>query len=558
MKHTLHCLNKETPCDFEPKEKREYMKMKWEIRPPEEYISKVREKVSVQEMRAFLIVFLAGICLYIPMIVYRLNCSDGNLCGILYRPHNDYDMEDIAGRYLLKYVAHMKSLFVFSWLAVILGLLFLIWGGMLICRILRIDTMPGKVVAGLFIILSPCFIDTFTFYFAADAYLFCFVLASYAVYLLHEKQNLVRMLLAAGCLFLSLTFYQAYLFVAVVLFLYVLLRDLLDDRKNVKEIGKGLLYQLGSGIIAVVVYVVMNKVFKMVGLIFYKESRFNISDILNLPELAKAFVRSYKGFFQYFFNMDFINNGWKARYLVNGLLLALGIILLVSAVCKTKRKWQNIIAIVVCILAMPVAFMGIGILDWREGAPRIIMLPAMALLYVGIWALWFRERKMANNVQRLCGWGIYAGTIYLLVIMSVYVSIYQLCMKYYVDKTDSMAQRIITRIESEYPETVSGSPVFICGDVDEGVYPQDYRITQASYIMRGTQACEGMFVDNMQGYFAGWNAYMKANFGVEYEMAWKRGQEIYDSDFYKEMPLWPEPGCVQKTEDGIVVVKLKY
>lgn len=104
------------------------MKRQWQIKSPEDYIAKIREKISIQEMRVFLIVFLAGICLYIPMIVYRLNCSDGNICGIIYRPHSDYDMEDIAGRYLLKYVAHMKSMFVFSWLAVILGLFFLIWG----------------------------------------------------------------------------------------------------------------------------------------------------------------------------------------------------------------------------------------------------------------------------------------------------------------------------------------------------------------------------------------------------------------------------------------------
>ena len=532
--------------------------MKWQIKSPEEYITKVREKISVQEMRAFLIVFLAGICLYMPMIVCRLNCSDGNICGIIYRPHSDYDMEDIAGRYLLKYVAHMKSMFVFSWLAVILGLLFLTWGGMLICRILRIHSMAGMVIAGLFVILHPCFTDTFTFYFVSDAYLFCFVLAAFAVYLLHEKQNTVRMLLAAGCLFLSLTFYQAYLFVAVVLFLFVLLRDLLDGEKEGKEIGRGLLYQIGSGIIAVAVYVALNKIFKMVGLIFYQESRFNIADILNLPELAKALVQSYSGFFKYFFTMDFINNGWKVRYLANGVFFLIAGVLLVAAICRKKRKWQNIAAIIITVLILPAGFMGIGILNWREGQPRIIMLPAMVLLYVWIWALWIRQKKTAETIQKMCGWGLYAVTAYLLVIMGVYLSIYQLCMKYYVDKTDSMAQRIITRIENEYPETVAGSPVFICGDVDEGVYPQDYWITQASYIMIGTQACDGMFVDNIQGYFAGWNLYMKSNFGVDYGMVWDRGREIYESDFYKEMSLWPVDGCVQKTDDGIVVVKLKY
>lgn len=220
--------------------------MKWQVKSPEEYIVMVREKISVQEMRAFLIVFLAGICLYIPMIVYRLNTGDGNLFGIINRPYNEYVVEDVAGRYLLKYAAHLKSTFVMGWLAVILGILFLTWGGILVCRILCIKTMIGEVIAGLFIILSPCALETFTFYYVADVYLFCFPLVVYAVYLLCEKQNLFRMLLASGCLFLSLTFYQTYLFVSIVLFLYVLLCDLLENSKTWKEIAKGISYQAGS------------------------------------------------------------------------------------------------------------------------------------------------------------------------------------------------------------------------------------------------------------------------------------------------------------------------
>lgn len=531
--------------------------MKWQIKSPEECIAKIKERITIQEIRAFLIVFLSGICLYIPMIVYRLNCSDGNLSGIIYRPHSDYDWEDVCGRYLIKYVAHMKSLFVFSWLAVILGLFFLTWGSMLICRILQIHTTLSIVVAGLFVILSPCFTDTFTYYFAADIYLFCFALTAYAVYILSEKQNITRMLLSAGCLFLSLTFYQAYLFVAVVLFLYVLVQGVLDARPW-RELGISLLYQMGSGITAVALYVAIDKILKMTGVIFYQESRFDMASIFNLSALINALTQSFGGFFKYFFAMDFINNGWKARYLVNGVYFFTGLVLLLMAVYKKKLKWKSIIAVAAIILVLPIGFMGIGILNWREGQPRLMMLPAMNLIYVGVWALWLRDRRYSGSIQKLCGWVLYGTSMYLIVIMSVYVSIYQLCMKYYVDKTDSTAQRIIARIEEEYPETVAGSPVFICGDVDEGIYPQDYWITQASYIMRGTQACEGMFIDNIHGYFGGWNAYIRSNFGIEYGMVWDQGQEIYDSDFYKGMPLWPSDGCIQKTEDGIVVVKLKY
>ena len=528
--------------------------MRWQIKSPEEYIAKMREKTSVQEMRAFLIVFLSGICLYIPMIIYRLNCSDGNYYGIINRIASEYVVEDVAGRYLLKYAAHIKSMFVFSWLAVILGLLFLTWGNILICRILHIDSTIGRVIAGLFIVLSPCVMETFTYYYVADVYLFCFPLVAYAVYLLYENQNMIRMLLAAGCLFLSLTFYQAYLFVAIVLFLFLLLQNLLDNKSTWKEIGRGLFYEAGSGILALFIYIGVEKILKATGLIVFSESRFKLLDVLNPSMLMKAMLDGYKGFFQYFFTMDYINNVWKARNVVNGICLILGLILLAVAVYQKKRTWQNKLGIIITILILPLAFMGIRILNWQEERATLIMLPTMVLFYIGIWALWDKERDQLSLAVKLCGWGLYINVLYLLIIMSIYISIYQLCMKYYVDKTNSMAQRIIERIEDEYPETGVGSFVFICGDVDEGVYLQDYWITQASYIMRGTQACEGMFYDLPGAYT--WNFYMQANFGVEYEIVWGR-EDIYDSEFYKEMPLWPERGCIQKTEDGILVVKLK-
>lgn len=233
---------------------------------------------------------------YIPMIIQRLACSDGNICGLLYRPHIDYDVKDIAGRYLIKFVAYIKNLYTLSWLAVIWGIFFLAIGSYFVCKILDIDSQIGKVMV--------------------DIYLLSFPLVCGAVFLLKEKKTLYRMLFSAFLLFVSMTFYQAYLFVAVV-------------------------------------------------------------------------------------------------------------------------------------------FMGIAVMNYLEGTPRIMMLPTTCLLYVG------------------------------------------------------------------------------------------------------TQACDGMFVDNMHGYFAGWNKYIAAHFGIEYEMVWDKAQRIYDSDFYKERPLFPAEDSVKKNEDGIVVVKCK-
>jgi len=445
---------------------------------PEEWFHIIKTSFKSSDVKAAAVVFMFGLCLYVPMITQRLTCSDGTICGIFYRSHSDYDIEDIAGRYLLKYFAHFKSMFVFSWLAVVVGIACMSIGAILICKVLKIDSVIKILIVGLLIQVSPCFIETFSYYFAADAYVISFLLVTLAVYLLHEKKTFLRAFVASLLMFVSMTFYQAYIFIAVVLFLYILIRDLLDEAKDWKQIGRGLLWQIGSGIVAFAVYVLANKVFKMVGLIFYQESRFKFSEIFSLEVLPKAIANAYRHFYEYFFTMNFINNEWKARNVVNAVILLLCIVLLILNISKTKKAYSYKIATIVVLAILPMAFMGISILNWQEGTPRIMMLPTVCLFYIGAWALWNRTiKKYQNTIIHFCGWGLYAVTGYLLIIMTVYLGIYQVCMQYYADKTDSMAQRIITRIEQEYPETVAGSPVFICGDVDEGNYPQDYWIT---------------------------------------------------------------------------------
>ena len=525
---------------------------------PEECFLLMKEKMQSKDVKVAMITFLFGLCLYIPTITMRLPCSDGTLCGLLYRSHMDYDLEDMMGRFLLKWLAHLKSMFIFSWLAVIVSIICMVLGAVLICKVLRIEDTVKMLVVCLFVQVSPCFIETFTYYYATDAYVLCFLLVTLAVYLLHEKKSICRAISAIFLMFLSMTFYQAYIFVAVVLFMFVFMRDLLDEKKEWKEIRQGLYWHMGSGMIAFVVYVLCEKVFRMTGLIFYQEARFDFAEIFKPKMLLGSIVNAYRDFFGYFFTMDFLNNMWKARYLMNAFVLLLSIGLLVFLMVKKHRKWTYNLAIIIAVVLLPMAFMGISILNWQEGATRLMMLPAVSLFYIWGWALWTQTiREYKDNSLSICGWALYAVSAYLLVIMTVYIGIYQVCTQYYADKTDSMAQRIITRIEQEYPETAAESPVFICGNVDEGNYPQDYWIAQASYIMIGTQACQGMFANTMQGYFGGWNAYMRANFGVEYGMVWGEAPNIYASDFYKEMPLFPAEGSVKKNEDGVVVVKLK-
>lgn len=530
--------------------------MKIKCDSPEELMRKACATVTVQEFRALVLAFLTGVCLYVPMIVMRLNTGDGNTCGILYRSHQDYDWEDYCGRYLLKYFAHLKSLYVFDWLAVITSILFLVCSAMLICRMFHIRSTLGIWIATVFILFCPTFTETFGFLYLADSFILGFLLNTSAVYLLHEKQNVWRTGAAAVLMFISLALYQAYLFVAVTLFLFVLVRDLLEQHKTGKQIFNGLLWQLASGGLAVILYFAVDRILRAVGLIYYSSGRFNYAEAVSLSELPGKLLATYQDFYCYYFTQGILNNAWKGRWLLNGCVLLVGFLLLVTLILHQKRHWGNIVAIIVSVVLIPVGLMGIGVL-YRA---YIMTLPTACLLYVGVWALWaeVRDCHAEHLLQKLCGYILYGASACLLFIMGVYIAIYQIAMRYYEDRTKSIAQRIVTRVEELYPDTAAEDYLLIIGDVDEGNYPEDYRITQASFILTGTSACEGNLYNNMQGYAVSWLNYINYNLGVGYkQLTTDEAWEIVNSEFFEDMAVWPEEGCIDRTENCVIVVKLK-
>ncbi len=532
----------------------------------EDQWKKVTASITKEEIYAFFTTLIVTTVLLLPMLTQRLNGSDGNLCGILYRSHNDYDIEDIAGRYLVKYVAHFKSLFVFHWLSIFVGIVSLLVGTLFLCRVLKIQTFRGKVAAVMFVEMAPAFLVTYTYGFVAGTYVFCFALTTFAVYLLHEKQTIGRMMVAILCMFVSLTFYQAYLFVTAVGFMFVLIRDLLKQEKSLRKIYCSFGMYVLSGIIAIVLYVVGNKVFKMVGLIYYQDSRYHYSDAFAPDVLFASLKHAYSYFFAYFFNMDIINNQWKQRALVNGIVFLLGIIFMVILYVRKKRSVATTATLVAAVLLLPWVFDAISILDYSETV-RVMMLPTCALVYVGVIALWESVKRLkadeesdehvpVRNITNALGWIYTVAIIYLLAIMVVYTGIYQIERKYYIDKTDTICQMIINRIGEEYPDRGSGKSVFIYGTADSGNLTTNYWIEQAGYITRGVEA-DVVFYEDINTQNAGWVKYIRDNFGIEYNyIGSERANEIIASEDFSQMAQFPDENSIMLTEDDIVVVKL--
>ncbi|MBR1441281.1 MAG: glucosyltransferase domain-containing protein [Lachnospiraceae bacterium] len=530
---------------------------------PTQFHKILAEKITKAEMWAFLFGTLAMLLLYFQTIAGEFYCGDGNLCGSIYRPSVDYEWEEVCGRFLIRYVAKIRSLFIFGPLTVIISFLFVILGTLLICRLLRIDGVIAKVVSILTVILYPVFADTLTYRFTADSYMLSFLLAAIAVWIFWEKQNVWRGIVAAILLLAVLNLYQAYFFLAPALWVALFIRDLLTvqnaessltDKAVVKRSFLKLVFAGAASVISMILYFIMVKTMSPY------TSRLEYSTSIDLKALPGQTGEAYLGFFRIFIGDAAINNSWRHRGTVNLVLLIIGVLLVGWLLYRRKKSKLTCLGAGIAVLILPVFVNGISILNF--GTVTLIMLPTMVLPYLFLLSVWEAVKREADRSEKrdvltaVAGWTIWGALAYILVVMVVYMGIYQMVQNYYAEKTHNLAQRIVTSLEMTYPEINSQCYVFIYGGVNNDNQPEPYTITMAGFTLRGTLAHQ-QFNENVQGYTA-WNKILEERMGVSYKMYGIADMEEYiQSDEFKELPIYPQEGSVHKIREGCYFVKLR-
>ncbi|MBR1848595.1 MAG: glucosyltransferase domain-containing protein [Lachnospiraceae bacterium] len=520
-------------------------------------------KISREEIIAFFALELGAICLFFQTIIKGFYCGDGNLCGIIYRPYSDYVVEDIAGRFLVKYNAHVRSLFILGPLCVIMGITFVILGALVLCRILGIKSVLGKVISGLTIILNPFFPDTLTYRFTADSYLLAFLIAVLVAYLFWSKQNWKTGIISVLLLIMTLCLYQAYYFITVSVFVVLFMRDLLKENANEKESTviktaiKKLVMAAGICLIALVCY------FILVKFLSPSESRLVGGEAeLSITGILSGLFKANPGFWNTFIGDAVVNNAWRKRGLINLVLIILTLI----QCCITMRKrgkglftWLLVTA--TSLLVLPCALNGIGILNYGYVNP--MMLPTMALPYTFMIALW--ENGFASSesdkkdffIRKVLEGCFSILLAYTTIVMIVYIGIYQLVQNYYSTKTENLGNRIETALEMKYPEVNSNCYLYIYGGVDSDSQPQPYIISMAGFILRGTNASQ-VFNENPHGYLA-WNKIFEERLGISYRMySIDDIEEYLQTAEFQELPVYPASDSIHKLRDGCYFVKLKY
>lgn len=500
----------------------------------------------------YLLIFIGGILLYLSFSTHFLANPDSIWNGMFYKA--GYDGENSLGRWGLGLLAGLKGYTISPAAVTIFSIFLLSIICMFVCRLLSLESEILIIITGIFLLASPNIVNTLTYYYCADFYIFAYLLNVLAIYFAHRHRGFVSWVLPMLAIAISLAIYQSYISVAIVLSILLMVSMLFDARIENKEIIKRAMKLICIGGGGVTCYLILTKGQESIGLLNLSEDRgFSRMGYIDIAQLPQQIVRCYKEFINYFFRNVFINNDWMNRKYWN-LFLVLVIILTMLILFFQNRKVFNITRILLLLLA--VVLLPIGcycmLITASEvslySSTGILLIPAVNYVYV-LWIMLASRINGSRWMHLVFGkYIVLVGSMALGMILVCFVLVFQACMQNNLIKTYAVASDIV----QEMDELTGGSEehaFMVSGDVDLGQ-------GELYNIVKGTVAGYGMTWSDINGRNACWKSILGFYFGRDYEVCSSEVcQELMKSDAFLNMPEYPNSGYTAII-DGYVVVKL--
>jgi hypothetical protein len=520
----------------------------------------------------FAFTFFFGLFLYFPLLSGWLTNPDGVWMGLFLK--NDYSWENALGRIGLQFLAKFKGYFIFPSFQLLFNLLLMSGIAVLFNKIFEINSLVLNLVSGVFLMASPTLVSTLTYHYTSDAYILAYFLAVFSVYLvidanrqLKSFRKLIRFIFAVGCLIFSLSCYQAYIGTVITIMIVYVLYFLLCTDKDRRNILRNTVIMAAITLISTLGYLV---VFRIYCFIFHvqpvADRGFSQMGQIPFSQLPQLILKAYQSFYHYFFTDQWFNNSWHWRTELNFLcFLIIGIMMIrLILIKKIYNRAVEFWTIIFLLLILPIGFMNIVILapeyKLREDVTGILTIPQMNYIYI------FMCYLLGNKIVFAANWKNHLSTLFqkaslfvsamIMIVLCLYIQVYQRCMGLDLRAAYSLAQRIIVQIES-LPEYEPAMPLLVEGRAEDGNYPRLY--PELYYVIKGTTAEHGYFWDSMNGRENCWIQFLAQYMGVKFEACNNDTiLNIIDLPEYAEMPIFPTEGSVEIIQNVIVVKLSRY
>ena len=522
---------------------------KWMFPELDTIIHEIKNKFEKRDILTFKLAVIAGFIVYFPFLTQWLGNPDSFWNGMLYK--NGSDWENSQGRFGLTVLYKIKGYLISPTFVTFCSVILLALICVLIRKIFHFTKLWHIIFAICFVVVTPNVISTMTYYYCSDSYFLAYFLVVSAVYCAVKERTVKNYILSSIFIAAATSCYQAYVAVAAVLLLFVILQRLVEDR-SLREVGRDLGYFICTGITSMILYL---GTFKFVQVVF---NVVPASGKLTYPQWNQIIglgKNTYRYFRAYFFENGFLYNDWYHRKQLNlYVLLAIGAIGIYYLV-KKKPSVIRIIAIGFTFLLMPPAFMLITIIAPNVNYYPVLSLQLPAMTYVYILPVILLAALGNHDVAENNGYRIYEWlTGYVCFRISIMLIVFTFAFTGYMQMSWNRMLTASVEIEKEI-ETLKdkeeGARVVFAGELPDFSYHNS--LIDA---IGGTTAESKMVWSTWSGRQASWVYFLRHSVGRDYEtIEEEEYQDIVNTEQFADMPVFPADGFAEKI-NGVIVIKL--
>ena len=499
-----------------------------------------------------LMAIIIGLLVHFPVYSQRLTTADGVWNNVI---HSGIDWEISLGRWGFALLKTLRfDIVLYSYSAFIgLGCL-AIAAGILV----KLFDVRKPVFVILLVVCFMCFPSIgalLPLWFCSGDYFGAYLCTVLSVWIVTKHNNKIGILLSV-CLFaFSLGVYQAYFSVAASICLFLLIKMILFDDLEIKDVIKRAFKYLLFGISGTITYIFVMKItqfcFKVPPASYAgidKIGRWELSDIF------LSIKNAYSKFFEfYFFDGIFNNSYWKSGY-VYLIIFFLFIFLISSIIVRRKiyAKVSHLLLLILFVVLMPLVVCSLEVISPERGIYCLTSESYVVPIVFTIALLELYTRNITLSVFKKIGVlaVAYLGYTYILFTNTGYL---QMELNY--NKTFSMAIRIINRIEQDDSYTPEAKVLIIGNRMDGNNSSSNYPQIENS-LGKDNIATWGVLWPDFGGNQATWYHFMSYYCGWKFQVCTEEEYlDIINTEEYKTMKQFPQKDSIKKIND-IYVVKI--
>ncbi len=493
---------------------------------------------------AFLSAVLIGMIIHMYAILNNFLTNDS-----MWNLYSDQDMLSSA-RPLLQYACLPTSYYDLHFINGFVALIYLGIASVILVDLFQLKRVTSVILLAACVVGFPSMTSLFCFSFTVDGYALAILLAILSVYVTVKYR--LGFLLGAFLLGASMGIYQAYLPLAILLCVFILILQMFEEHKG-QVIIRNSLHMLCMGVLSFVIYLLSLR-----WMLFVKNESLSgyqgtdrVLSLETVKKLPEGILEVYKDFLRFLFKGELLYN--NLFFLIVFLMMALILIffLIRMVYIETKRKEKvRLFATLGLLVLLPLATSTILLISPNTFYHTLLRYPWMVYYVVTVV---LAERFLTTELRSK------AKSIYCVAITLIGVLIFQYFitaniiyfnMNERYERTYATAVRISDRME-EMDGYQANTKIAVIG----GSF-SSYQFVPLEYSYERTQHYFGSY-----GIVCAYDSEKFAQFfrhylGIPVEtIGEERELEIADTEEFKEMGSFPSKSSM-KWFDDVIVIKI--